>query len=125
MRTVGWLKKELKKFSDDADCWAYEDEFTGVVIGGDNGGEIPLASIDGSLQGPTVIYKEQEMLKKLAEKYPAEVIVHWPTGPVSMCKNHAGGLVQIGNVMGSHTVVTELAENDHCVTCKQEGDQDE
>lgn len=32
MRTVAWLKAELAKFPDDAVCFAYEGEVTGLVI---------------------------------------------------------------------------------------------
>ena len=32
MRTVAWLKAELAKFPDDAVCFAYEGEVTGIVI---------------------------------------------------------------------------------------------
>lgn len=32
MRTVKWLREELAKFPDDALCFAYEGEVTGIVI---------------------------------------------------------------------------------------------
>ena len=32
MRTIAWLKSELNKFPDDAVCFAYEGEVTGLVI---------------------------------------------------------------------------------------------
>ena len=32
MRSVAWLKKELEKFPDDAMCFAYEGEVTGIII---------------------------------------------------------------------------------------------
>jgi hypothetical protein len=32
MRTVKWLRDELAKFPDDAVCWAYEAESSGIVI---------------------------------------------------------------------------------------------
>jgi hypothetical protein len=32
MRTVAWLKKELEKFPDDAECFACEDERVGLVV---------------------------------------------------------------------------------------------
>jgi hypothetical protein len=32
-RTVAWLRKELEKFPDDAECFAYEGEVTGIIIG--------------------------------------------------------------------------------------------
>jgi len=32
VRKVGWLKKELEKFPDDADCYAYEGEVIGIVV---------------------------------------------------------------------------------------------
>lgn len=32
MRTVKWLRDELAKFPDDALCFAYEGEVSGIVI---------------------------------------------------------------------------------------------
>jgi hypothetical protein len=32
MRTVKWLRDELAKFPDDAFCFAYEGEMTGIVV---------------------------------------------------------------------------------------------
>ena len=32
MRTVKWLRDELTKFPDDAVCYAYEGEVTGLII---------------------------------------------------------------------------------------------
>ena len=32
MRTVAFLRAELEKFPDDAICFAYEGEVTGIVI---------------------------------------------------------------------------------------------
>lgn len=32
MRTIAWLKKELDKFPDEAQCYAYEGEVTGLII---------------------------------------------------------------------------------------------
>lgn len=32
MRTVKWLREELARFPDDAVCFAYEGEGTGIVI---------------------------------------------------------------------------------------------
>lgn len=32
MRTVRWLKEELAKFPDDAECFAYCGEVTGLII---------------------------------------------------------------------------------------------
>ena len=32
MRTVKWVREELAKFPDDALCYAYEGEVTGIVI---------------------------------------------------------------------------------------------
>jgi hypothetical protein len=32
MRTVAWLRNELTKFPEDAVCFAYEGEVTGIII---------------------------------------------------------------------------------------------
>lgn len=47
-------------------------------------------------------------------------IVHWATGPVYTCEEHARQLVSLGKFLGSHTVCS-LAERGHaCVTCNHE-----
>lgn len=39
MRTVAWLRQELARFPDEALCFAYEGEVTGIVIGVDSSGQ--------------------------------------------------------------------------------------
>ncbi len=54
-------------------------------------------------------------------KYPATVIVHWATGPVPCCQNHANQLIGLGKFMGGHTVVTEGTDPDaECENCINE-----
>jgi hypothetical protein len=42
-RTVAWLRAELAKFPDDAECSAYEGEVTGLCVG--YPGQIPSGFI--------------------------------------------------------------------------------
>lgn len=44
-RTVAWLRKELEKFPDDAECFAYEGEVTGIVIQRPSEGLVPQGVI--------------------------------------------------------------------------------
>lgn len=58
--------------------------------------------------------------------YPAECIVHWPTGPVACCEKHGEQLIELGNFLGSHIVATKLtpleaAANLQCVNCLNSG----
>lgn len=53
-------------------------------------------------------------------KYPATHIVHWPTGPVYACAEHAKQLVGLGGFCGAHVICT-LAEPGHeCTNCVNE-----
>ena len=53
-------------------------------------------------------------------KYPATCTVHWPTGPVNACEEHAKGIIAIGNHLGSHIIATKLEEPAECSNCKAE-----
>lgn len=54
-------------------------------------------------------------------KYPATVLVHWPSGPVATCDEHGLQLVGLGNFLGSHIVATPLTVPAECVNCVNEG----
>lgn len=51
------------------------------------------------------------------EKY----IVHWATGPVICCKEHAEELEGLGRFLGSHIVVSVAPEGGECSNCRNEG----
>lgn len=53
--------------------------------------------------------------KKAIKK--ATHIVHWPTGPVYACKEHANALVFLSNYLGSHTVASICHEDKECTNC--------
>ena len=52
--------------------------------------------------------------------YPATQTVHWPTGPVNACDEHADGLKKLGAFMGAHVISTVLVEPSECVNCINE-----
>lgn len=53
-------------------------------------------------------------------KYPATQTVHWATGPVNCCDEHASQLITLGTVLGTHVVATHLLEPSECSNCKNE-----
>ena len=53
-------------------------------------------------------------------KYPATKTVHWPSGPVYACDNHAAQLVGLARFLGSHVGVTIAPDNSECGNCKNE-----
>jgi len=53
-------------------------------------------------------------------EYPATVTVHWPTGPVDCCKEHARQLFALNDVLGGHLVQTHAAEGAECSNCVNE-----
>lgn len=59
-------------------------------------------------------------MKKKEEKYPATMIVHWPTGPVPCCDKHGRALVGLGNMLGSHIAITKVETPQECSNCKNE-----
>ena len=53
-------------------------------------------------------------------EYPATRIVHWPTGPVYTCENHARQLVGMANFLGTHVGVEITTEEKECTNCVNE-----
>ena len=61
------------------------------------------------------------MKKEIEAKYPADRVVHWPSGPVNTCEAHGRALVALSTILGSHIAVTKLTEkNAECSNCKNE-----
>ncbi len=56
----------------------------------------------------------------MSQEFPATHTVHWPSGPVDVCGEHASQLIALGNVMGSHIVATVAPEGAECVNCQNE-----
>lgn len=55
------------------------------------------------------------------KKYPAGYIVHWASGPVYACKEHAEQIKMLGNFMGGHThVELNLDLSKECGNCVNE-----
>lgn len=50
-------------------------------------------------------------------KYPCVGIAHWPSGPIALCRSHLLWLLHIGEVMGTHVVVTKLTHEQDCINC--------
>lgn len=66
------------------------------------------------------------MPKLKQSKYPAAVTVHWSTGPVDVCEEHAKQLVTLANFLGSHVAVTELInKSSECKNCINEAEAKE
>ena len=60
-------------------------------------------------------------MKKETTKYPADRVVHWPSGPVNTCEAHGRALVALSTMLGSHIAITKLIEkNVECSNCKYE-----
>jgi len=53
-------------------------------------------------------------------KYPATQILHWPSGPVNACDEHAQGIKALGNFMGAHVISTKLDKPAECSNCVNE-----
>ena len=56
-------------------------------------------------------------------KFPAQYIVHCPSGPTYACEEHAKGIQGLMGFMGAHTVVEEVKVIDgkhECMNCKNE-----
>ena len=60
------------------------------------------------------------MTKKIKIKYPAVMVVHWPTGPVNCCQSHGNALVGLGNMLGSHIAVAVADKEAQCTNCINE-----
>lgn len=52
--------------------------------------------------------------------YSASLIVHWPTGPVNCCEEHADKLIALAKFMGYHVGTTEAQPDSECTNCKNE-----
>jgi hypothetical protein len=53
-----------------------------------------------------------------AQRNVATKTVHWPTGPVNCCDDHAAQLVGLGNYLGSYIAVTAAPYGSECGNCK-------
>ena len=51
-------------------------------------------------------------------QYSATCIVHWPTGPVMACLEHARQLVAVGKALGTYVYSEETDEVGECKNCK-------
>lgn len=53
--------------------------------------------------------------------FPATRVVHWPSGPVNCCDEHARQLMKLNEVMsGGHIVHTRPEEGATCSNCENE-----
>lgn len=59
-------------------------------------------------------------MKKPSTKYPASMIVHWPTGLIACCTKHGNALLGLANMLGSHVVATKLMDKAECSNCVNE-----
>ncbi len=60
-------------------------------------------------------------MKDTKVKFPAPYLVHWVTGAVACCIDHANKLVGLGEFMGSVVPVSKnLDESLECKNCKNE-----
>ena len=55
-------------------------------------------------------------------EFPATHTVHWVTGPVDCCADHAEKLASLGSFMGSHIPVTPAGPDAECKNCKNEAE---
>lgn len=65
----------------------------------------------------------QKRIVKLGLPKPpmsAEVLAHWPSGPVPCCMHHAYGLVKLGALMGVQVILTKLINKAQCTNCVSE-----
>lgn len=46
--------------------------------------------------------------------------VHWPSGPVNCCGEHAKALIGLGGFLGAHVVATVYEGDDECDNCANE-----
>jgi len=49
--------------------------------------------------------------------------VHWPTGPVEVCLEHARQLVAVGKTLGMYIYSEEIAPTKECGNCVKESPQ--
>lgn len=55
-------------------------------------------------------------------EYPATkmVTVHWATGPVNCCEEHAAKLLALGDILGTYVAITDSPEGSECSNCMNE-----
>ena len=63
---------------------------------------------------------KKEKVKENKVKYPATCVVHWPSGPVNACDQHARGIIALGNMLGSHMIATKIEGEAECSNCVSE-----
>lgn len=56
--------------------------------------------------------------------YPATKTVHWPSGPVNACDDHAAQIVGLAKFLGSHVGVTAAPDGAQCGNCQNEKPHD-
>ena len=52
-----------------------------------------------------------------ADEFPASRAVHWPSGVVFACDEHAAGLIKLGEVMGFQVPVSYATPGWQCSNC--------
>jgi len=53
-------------------------------------------------------------------QFPANVTVHWPSGPVHACDEHARQLKSLGGFLGGHVACTVAPAGSECANCVNE-----
>ena len=64
-------------------------------------------------------------IKELQRTFPATIKLHWPSGIVYCCENHAAQLKNIGNVMGCHVAVEAYFGDTQCQNCINESKKED
>lgn len=54
-------------------------------------------------------------MEKVIEK--AAVVVHWPSGPVLACLDHAKQMKTLGSYLGAHVHVEPYSGDEACTNC--------
>ncbi len=55
-------------------------------------------------------------------KHPAPYTVHWATGPVHCCEEHARQLRGLAQFLGTHVGVTNAPDGAQCGNCQNEAE---
>lgn len=63
---------------------------------------------------------QSRLTVRLGVTFPATRTVHWPSGPVNACDNHAAQLVELSNFLGAHVGVTAAPNDSQCANCQNE-----
>ena len=63
--------------------------------------------------------------KKMTEEteYPATKTVHWATGPVNCCEEHAAKFVALRDILGIYVAMTDSPEGSECSNCVNESEK--